>query len=282
MLRLEYGFAMLRKWKKSIWLLDIIGAGGARMDLAVILSGGVGSRLKGIGIPKQYYNVCGRTVLSYCLERTAKVECVDAYIIVAAADWQEFILQEMDCLLQLGIDYQSKFLGFALPGENRQLSILNGLHALSGQAGEKDIVLVQDAVRPLTSGQLIQKCMDAAKGAQGAMPVLRMTDTVYYSKDGKKVDALLDRDRIIAGQAPEAFAYGPYLKANEDLTEMEMLAVRGSTEPAIKAGMEIALVDGEERNFKITTAQDLEQFKRIMEDNGHESLHIKRDWGFGI
>lgn len=235
----------------------------------IILSGGIGSRLKGINIPKQYHKICGRTILSYCLERMEHADCIDGYLITAAEQWQEFILQEMEQLAMSGISgglSMSKFQGFALPGANRQMSILHGLQKLKTTANENDIVLIQDAVRPLTSEALIIKCIQAAKSADGAMPTFPMTDTVYYSEDGKKIDALLERDKIIAGQAPEAFAFGAYLRANEALSESEMLAVRGSTEPAIKAGMQIALLDGDERNFKITTAKDLKQFEKLMED----------------
>lgn len=246
------------------------------MNYGIILSGGIGSRLKGIDIPKQYHKVCDRTILSYCLERMEQTACIDAYVIVAAAEWQQFILDEIKRLQKKRLFAKqlqkknktvlTKFLEFALPGENRQLSILNGLYALKKQARERDIILVQDAVRPLTSESLIEKCIRAAEQADGAMPVLPMTDTVYYSKNGTRIDALLERDRILAGQAPEAFVFGAYLRANEALSEEEMLAVCGSSQPAVKAGMQIALVEGDDHNFKITTAEDLEQFQRIMED----------------
>ncbi len=246
------------------------------MNYGIILSGGVGSRLKGIDIPKQYHKVGSRTILSYCLERMERTACIDAYVIVAAGEWQPFILREVEqlqnecqCVQQLQKKIAAattKFLGFALPGENRQLSILNGLHALQKRADERDVILVQDAVRPLTSESLIETCIRAAEQADGAMPVLPMTDTVYYSKNGTHIDALLERDRILAGQAPEAFVFGAYLRANEALSEEEMLAVCGSSQPAVKAGMQIALVEGDEHNFKITTAEDLQQFQRIMED----------------
>ncbi len=98
------------------------------------------------------------------------------------------------------------------------------------------------------------------------MPVLKMKDTVYYSADGTRIDSLLERDKILAGQAPEAFAFGLYFKANECLAKEEMLAVCGSSEPAVKAGIPVALVDGEEENFKITTAEDLRRFENIMEE----------------
>lgn len=233
---------------------------------AIILSGGIGARLKGLDIPKQYHRVHGRTILSYCLDRMEQTGCVDAYLIAAAAEWQEFILQERNQSMKTAGQTADKFLGFALPGENRQLSILHGLQKLKNIAGEQDIILIQDAVRPLTSETLISRCIEAAKNADGAMPTLPMTDTVYYSKDGTKVDALLDRDKIIAGQAPEAFVYGAYLRANEALSYDEILAVKGSTEPAVRAGMKIALLDGEAGNFKITTAEDLKQFEKQMED----------------
>lgn len=242
------------------------------MNYGIILSGGVGTRLKGVTIPKQYYSVCNRSILSYCLERIEQAACINGYIIAAAEEWQDFILHEIEQLPKANRTSKDKFLGFALPGENRQLSILHGLRQLKKQAEEKDIILIQDAVRPFTSESLLEECIRAAKSADGAMPVIRMTDTVYYSKDGKKIDALLERDKILAGQAPEAFVYGAYLRANEALSEDEILSINGSTQPAIKAGMQIALVDGDEYNFKITTAEDLERFRRILEEAVYESI----------
>ena len=244
------------------------------MNYGIILSGGVGSRLKGIDIPKQYHKVGNRTILSYCLERMERTACIDAYVIVAAGEWQPFILREVEqlqnecqCVQQLqkkNAAVTTKFLGFALPGENRQLSILNGLHALQKRAEERDVILVQDAVRPLTSESLIETCIRATEQADGAMPVLPMTDTVYYSKNGTHIDALLERDRILAGQAPEAFVLGKYYEANERLLPDRIGQINGSTEPAIMAGMDIAMIPGEEGNFKITTQADLERFKAVM------------------
>lgn len=238
------------------------------MNYALILSGGTGSRLKGIDIPKQYYKVRGRTVISYCMETIEKSEMIHAYIIVAADEWKEEILRETEEISRIKDSFGAKLKGFAKPGENRQMSILNGLRVLGHDAGGEDIVLVQDAARPCTSCELIRRCIEAAEkaGADGAMPVLKMKDTVYYSKDGTRIDSLLERDKILAGQAPEAFVYGAYLWANEALTKEELLRINGSSEPAVKAGLSIALVDGEEENFKITTAEDLRRFTKIMED----------------
>ena len=104
--------------------------------------------------------------------------------------------------------------------------------------------------------------LETVKGHDGVLPVLPMKDAVYYSEDGKQV-SLLERERIFAGQAPEAFRLGPYLKANERLLPKRILGVKGSTEPAVLAGLDVVMIPGDERNFKITTREDLERFRQL-------------------
>lgn len=84
------------------------------------------------------------------------------------------------------------------------------------------------------------------------------------SENGKCISQLVDRSKIYAGQSPEAFRLGKYLAVNEALMPDEIFKINGSSEPAVMAGMNIALIDGDERNFKITTKSDLEKFKEIM------------------
>ena len=127
-----------------------------------------------------------------------------------------------------------------------------------------DLVIIHDAARPNLSGDFLQRCIDAAENHDGIMPVLPMKDTVYFSEDGRQVSSLLDRSRIFAGQAPEIFRFEKYFAANQALLPERIRMVNGSTEPAVLAGMDIALTDGEEMNFKITTQQDLQRFRDVM------------------
>ena len=126
--------------------------------------------------------------------------------------------------------------------------------------------MIHDAARPLLSQKLIADCEGAIRGHDGVLPVLPMKDTVYYSKDGRQITSLLDRQAVFAGQAPELFRLGTYYQANERLLPEEILRINGSTEPAVLAGMQIAMVPGDERNFKITTPADLERFRQIVEN----------------
>ena len=229
------------------------------MKVALILSGGTGLRL-GSDIPKQYIEVAGRPIISYCLETLSSHEEVEALQIVADPAWQDLI---WNCLRQT--DSKKKFRGFSEPGENRQLSIFHGLQDLRTYAEDSGYVFIHDAARPCLSPEQITDCLQGAEGHEGLMPVLPMKDTVYTSLDGgKSVAALLDRSTVYAGQAPEVFRIGRYYEANQKLFPDRIRQINGSTEPAVLDGMEIIMIPGDEGNFKITTKADLERFRQIL------------------
>ena len=240
------------------------------MNIALILSGGTGTRM-GTDIPKQYIEVCGKPIISYCLERISKHPKIDAIQIVAEEAWRELISENMEQPVKTKeAEISSKFRGFSKPGANRQLSIYNGLEAIKAYADDNDYVFIHDAARPLLSEKQITDCLKAADGHEGVLPVLPMKDTVYSSTDGKTITSLLNRKEIYAGQAPELFVLGKYYEANRKLLPDEILRINGSTEPAILAGMDIAMIPGDEGNFKITTRADLEQLERILRDQAHD------------
>lgn len=238
------------------------------MNIALILSGGTGRRM-GMEIPKQYIEVCGRPIISYCLESLSAHGEIDAIQIVAEEEWQELITECMNRLNEAdGLGILEKFKGFSRPGANRQLSILNGLEDIRKYADDSDYVLIHDAARPRLSEQQITDCLTAAKEHDGVIPVLLMKDTVYASENGATITSLLNRSQIYAGQAPEVFKLGAYYEANKALLPDGILRINGSTEPAILAGMDVGMIPGDEGNFKITTRADLERFREIAEKDG--------------
>ena len=230
------------------------------MTIALILSGGTGTRL-GFDIPKQYIEVNGRPIISYSIESLSSHNELVAIQIVADPVWQgqiqDWLAEEGEC---------GKFRGFSSPGGNRQLSILNGLKDIREYAKDSDYVFIHDAARPLLTEKQITDCIAGAFGHDGVLPVLPMKDTVYSSTDGKKISALLNRSEIYAGQAPEMFQLGSYYEANCRLLPDKIWQINGSTEPAILAGLDVVMIPGDEGNFKITTKEDLERFRKILDD----------------
>lgn len=234
------------------------------MNIALILSGGIGSRM-GSSIPKQYIEVGNKPIISYCIEQFSSHKRIDKIQIVADLAWQDAIGKWLE-----KDDWKKKFHGFSTPGENRQLSILHGLEDIKKDMEDSDYVIIHDAARPLLSGKLISECLDKAIGHDGVLPVLQMKDTIYFSKDGEQISSLLDRQKVFAGQAPEVFRLGVYYRANLRLLPDQILQINGSTEVAFLAGMDMVMIPGEERNFKITTKADLERFRSIIEKKGLE------------
>lgn len=224
------------------------------MNCGILLSGGVGSRLQA-EIPKQYVRVAGKLLITYSLETLCEHPDIDAVLVVAEYKWREAIEEDLKKHAII-----KKPCRFADPGINRQLSILNALNEIKYYWNDKvDNVLIHDAARPNLSSRQITECLRAIEGHDGVMPTLPMKDTVYMC-EGTSVSSLLDRSKVFAGQAPEAYKFDKYYDANIQLQLSELSKINGSTEPAIMAKLDVATIMGDEHNYKITTPQDLKRF----------------------
>ena len=239
------------------------------MNTALLLSGGTGSRIQ-TDIPKQYICVGGRMLITYALKTLSESPLIGEIEIVAEEVWREAILEDAQ---KASINVK-KISGFADPGQNRQSSIMNGLKNILWQRNgsmditkpcDKDTVLIHDAARPFLSQKLIQSCYEALGRHDGVMPALPMKDTVYLSRDGVRVEELLERSHLYAGQAPEVFLLKKYYMANMVLSQDKIMKINGSTEPAILAGMDIVMIPGDESNYKITTKTDLDRFQECIQ-----------------
>lgn len=228
------------------------------MNIGIVLSGGTGSRIGG-SVPKQYIEVKGKRVIYHSLDVMMLSKFIDKICIVADSEWRETIVEET------ASELRDKIIGFADPGSNRQLSILNAMKYIKqtlGETTDKDTVFIHDAARPYLTEEMIEEYTKAIKGHDGVLPVLPMKDTVYMSEDGYAVSGLCDRSKIFAGQAPEVFVFNKYYDANIRLMPDAIHEIHGSAEPAIMAGMDVLMVEGCEQNIKITTQSDLDNFRR--------------------
>jgi 2-C-methyl-D-erythritol 4-phosphate cytidylyltransferase len=138
-------------------------------------------------------------------------------------------------------------------GESRRESTRRGLSAVLADAS---VVVCHDAARPFASPALYDRVVAAVAGdVRGAVPGIRSPDTVKDVRDGA-VTHTFPRDRVVLSQTPQAFDAGALRSAQErafdtgpDVTDDAMLLEM--------AGLAVAVVEGEEMNFKITTEADM-------------------------
>lgn len=232
-------------------------------NIAVVLSGGTGTRM-GSDIPKQYIELAGKPVLVHTLKQLERCGAVDGVVVAASPEW----MTEID---KWKAEFSlAKLTAVAPAGANRQLSIRSGLLAAERfMDGDKmSGVIIQDAVRPLTSGELLTRLIEALKEAPAVMPALPITDTTYTSHDGQWVDGLLDRSTLFAGQAPEAFRYWPYLMLYWDAPEEILCSMSGSCQLPYSRGWQVKIIPGEQDNIKITYAENLETCEKLLMKRG--------------
>lgn len=232
------------------------------MNIAVILAGGTGTRMRSDGFPKQYLEIKSKPVLIYTLENFQACPDVDKIIVVAHPDWHDRILAWSK---QYAIE---KFVCLAPQGETRQESARNGLLACEQfHPAAGDIVLIHDAARPLVTPDLITACANGLQGHDGCLPVIPMKDSLCFSPDGHKLANLVDRTTLFCGQSPEAFYLLPYLELNRNAPLEGLQKSRACFELAYRNGMDIYMVPGEENNFKLTINEDLTRLSNLLDQN---------------
>lgn len=229
------------------------------MNVAVLLSGGVGSRI-GSDIPKQYIEVAGEPVLNYSLRTLLLDGETDKVIIALADEWRSFVSGHV-----ARMNTRGKEVLFSESGETRLESVYNALLAAkSSGISDKDVVLIHESARPLVPPGLIARCYSVCGKCDGVLPVMGVKDTIYRSGDGSGISGILDRRLLWSGQAPEAFVFGKYFAAHTELRREGISGFNGCAEVAFTKGLDVRLIPGDPLNFKITTEEDLISFRSIV------------------
>jgi 2-C-methyl-D-erythritol 4-phosphate cytidylyltransferase / 2-C-methyl-D-erythritol 2,4-cyclodiphosphate synthase len=146
-----------------------------------------------------------------------------------------------------------------------------GLEALAAHAPER--VLIHDAARPFVTGAVIEGVVAALEGAAAACPALPVVDALWRAEGGMAAEPV-PRAELWRAQTPQGFDFATILAAHRALAGAPgSAAAADDVEVARGAGVEVRLVPGDERNFKITTAADLERARATTEG----SMDIRAD-----
>ena len=215
---------------------------------AVIVAAGSASRMG--GIDKVMAPLGGEPMIKRTVRAFQECDAVSEVVIVTRED---LILP----ITKLCQEVKAVILG----GNSRQDSVYKGLGALSK---EMKLCAVHDGARPLITWQLIDWVIRGANTYGAAAPAIPVKDTIK-TVEGTLVVNTPDRSKLRAVQTPQAFDIdmlkGALLKAYQDKAE-----VTDDCSAVERLGMKVKILDGDERNIKVTTPLDLKIAEMFLEE----------------
>lgn len=226
-------------------------------NIALIIAGGVGSRM-GQDIPKQFLNVYDKPVIVYTMECFQKHEEISGIVVVCLKGWEDFVSSYAK---QFGITK----LASIIPGGNTGFeSIINGVKEVERLYGNDAIVLVHDAIRPNLMGDIISEDIRICKEKGNAITCIPCQEAMLYTEDKLESCKVINRDNLLRTQTPQAF----YVK---DLRKVQNEALAKGIENTvacctlmIEMGYPVYRANGSEKNVKLTTTDDIEIFKALL------------------
>jgi len=210
---------------------------------AIIVAAGMGLRAGG-DVPKQFARWRGKPVLRHSVDAFSAAG-IAPILVVVPPDMQDLASQAVDGVADVRL---------VAGGATRQLSVANGLEALAGD--DPELVLIHDSARPGLSGPVIARLITALESHDAAIPVLPVVDSLLLEAKGMMGEPA-DREALRRVQTPQAFRFEAILKAHR-AWQLEPTA-GDDAQVAQRAGMEVALVEGEEGLRKLTFAADFDE-----------------------
>ena len=211
---------------------------------ALIVAAGKGERLGG-DVPKQYRSLGGKPVLRWAAESFASHPSIDRVRVVIGPGQEDMAASAL-ARLDVGELIQG--------GAERSDSVLAGLEVIGNGS-----VLVHDAARPFCPPEVVDRLLQALEGADGAVPVLPVADTL--ASGGKILDNPVDRKGLLRVQTPQAFHVEDLIYAYE---EAGRASATDESTIMLAAGLKVAAVEGAPMLEKLTTPADWERAEAIL------------------
>jgi len=248
-LRFKSRHSCYTSWAMRVFVILPAAGIGTRMSVGSAVGGGAST-------PKQFLTIAGVPVLVHCLRAFLAVERVAAvYVAVRGTEMERVRAQ----VTEFGLGKQVHVVE---GGDQRQQSVANALALLVAEniCGDDDVVLVHDAARPLIDAATIERTIDAVAEHGAAIVALPAVDTIKQverTAHGAIVTATIPRERIVQAQTPQGARCGLLRQVFAEAAADEFV---GTDESSLleRAGIEVAVVAGSAKNFKITQHGDLE------------------------
>ncbi|MBR2401188.1 MAG: 2-C-methyl-D-erythritol 4-phosphate cytidylyltransferase [Lachnospiraceae bacterium] len=235
------------------------------MNIAMLIAGGSGQRMRQ-DIPKQFINVYDRPVIIYTLQAFQNHPNIDAIAVVCLEGWEEILKAYAK---QFGIDK----LKWIFPGgESGQESLKNGIMGLNAVCEPDDLILIHDAIRPMVSQEIISENISCCKKNGSAITVIPCAEAMLLTDDRSSATEMIHRDKLARTQTPQAFPLKKLVWAHEEAAKRGISNSIATCTLMIELGEKIYFSTGSEKNLKLTTTDDIEIFKALLNSKKDEWL----------
>ena len=219
---------------------------------AGILAGGVGGRM-GADRPKQFMELEGKAVLLHTLERFAAIEEFSVIYIAVVESHVEYTRRLIT--ENFGVSDRVQ----VIPGgTDRNGSLMNVIAQINRrESGAEALLVSHDAARPFVTTDIIREGIAAAMRVGASNTAIPAVDTPLRSEDGRTVSAIPDRAGLYNTQTPQTFHVNQFAAAYSQLSDEQRARATDACKVLLAAGREIAIVQGDPRNIKLTTPFDM-------------------------
>jgi 2-C-methyl-D-erythritol 4-phosphate cytidylyltransferase len=224
------------------------------MNIALIMAGGMGLRIFQ-NVPKQFLTIFDKPIIIYTLEAFQQHPDIESIIVPCLDGWHE-ILQAY--AKQYGI---TKLHRIVKGGDSGQESMQNGINALKDVCGKNDIIVIHDGIRPMVTTEIISDSIVTCRKYGSGLASLECAETFFQTKDGLSSQVSLDRSGIIRAQTPQAYRYDKLLWAYKEAEKKNITNTIYASTLMTLLGEPVYFSLGSEKNFKITTFEDIELVK---------------------
>lgn len=225
------------------------------MKLWVVVTAAGRSRRMG-GTNKLLLPLAGRPVLVHSLDLLGRHA---QGVVVTAPPGEEAAYERL--LREHGVAGRPRVLA---GGDERQHSVFAGLQSLEDRARPEDAVAIHDAARPFVTAELLGRLLAALPAWDGVVPGVPVKDTIKRVGPGGRVLETLPRHELVAVQTPQIFRYETVLAAHRRAAR-EGLVATDDAALVERWGGRVGVVEGDYRNLKITTAEDLLWAERLLD-----------------
>ena len=231
------------------------------MNIALIIAGGRGMRM-GQEIPKQFITVNDKPVIAYTMEAFERHPDIDVIAVVCVEGWESI-------LAAYARQYRISKLKHIIPGgENGQGSIRNGVFELEKHYSPDDLVLIHDAIRPMVSQDIISGCIATTREHGSAIVTVPCQEAMLETEDKLSTHSSYPRENLKRTQTPQGFPLGVICDAHRRALEKGITNSVASCTLMVELGETIWFCAGSEKNIKLTTPDDLEIFKALLQLRG--------------